>query len=168
MPETLEFLSINTWQTIMAMGNLLILFLIVKKFLFKPVNDILKKRADEVDRIYSEAENLRTEAKESKDLYEEKLKKAKTETDLMIKSATERANYRGEEIIKEATIEAENRKRKAESDIALTKKKAVSEMKDNVIEMVIDLAQQVVEKEINADIHENLIDSAIEELGERV
>lgn len=168
MPETLEFLSINPWQTIMAIGNLFILFLIVKKFLFKPINDILNKRAEEVDKIYSEAEDLRTEARENKDIYEEKLKKAKTETDLMIKYATERANNRGEEIINEATIEAENHKRKAEADIALAKKKAVNEMKDNVIEMVIDLAQQVVEKEINADIHEILIDSAIENLGEHV
>jgi F0F1-type ATP synthase membrane subunit b/b' len=41
-------------------------------------------------------------------------------------------------------------------------------MKDNITEMVIDLAKQVVEKEINAEIHESLIDSAIDELGERV
>jgi len=34
--------------------------------------------------------------------------------------------------------------------------------------MVIGLAEQVVGKEINADVHETLIDSAIEELGERV
>jgi F-type H+-transporting ATPase subunit b len=97
---TLEFLSVDFWQTIMAIGNLLILFLIVKKFLFKPINDILNKRAQEVDKIYSEAEELRTKAKENKDIYEDKLKNAKAETDLMIKSATERANHRGEEIIK--------------------------------------------------------------------
>jgi F-type H+-transporting ATPase subunit b len=165
---TLEFLSVDFWQTIMAIGNLLILFLIVKKFLFKPINDILNKRAQEVDKIYSEAEELRTKAKENKDIYEDKLKNAKAETDLMIKSATERANHRGEEIINEASVEAENRKRKAESDITLAKKKAVNEMKDNITEMVIDLAKQVVEKEINAEIHESLIDSAIDELGERV
>lgn len=168
MPETLQFLSVDFWQTIMAIGNLLILFLIVKKFLFKPINDILNKRAEEVDNIYSEAEELRTKAKENKDIYEEKLKNAKAETDLMIKTATERANHRGEEIISEATAEAENRKRKAESDITLAKKKAMDDMKDNITEMVIDLAKQVVGKEINADIHENLIDSAIDELGERV
>ncbi len=168
MPETLEFLSVDPWHTLMAIGNLYILFLIVKKFLFKPVNEILKKRAEEVDKIYSDAENLRTEAKENKDIYEKRLKNAKAETDLMIKTATERAELRREEIINEATVEAENRKRKAESDISLAKKKAVNEMKDNIAEMVVDLAQQVVEKEINADVHETLIDNAIEELGERV
>lgn len=165
---TLEFLSVNPWQTIMAIGNLLILFLIVKKLLFKPINAILDKRAEEVDNIYSEAEDIRTKAEENKNIYDEKLKKAKAETDLMIKAATERANHRKEEIVSEAIAEAENRKRKAESDITLAKKKAVDEMKDNITEMVVELAEQVVGKEINADVHETLIDSAIEELGERV
>ncbi len=168
MSETLEFLSVDFWHTFMAMGNLLILFLIVKKFLFKPVNEILSKRAAEVDNIYSEAEVMRTEAKTSKDSYEEKLKNAKAETDLMIKTATERANHRSEEIINEANFEAENRKRKAESDISLAKKKAINEMKDNITDMVIDLARQVVEKEIDQGVHDRLIDDAIKELGERV
>lgn len=168
MPETLEFLSVNFWHTFMAIGNLLILFLIVKKFLFKPVNDILNKRAEEVDKIYTEAEDTRTKAKVNKDIYDEKLKNAKAETDSMIKNATERAKHQGDEIISEAAIEAENRKRKAEADILLSKKKAVDEMKDNITDMVIDLAQQVVVKEINADVHETLINTAIEELGERV
>lgn len=168
MPETLEFLSVNLWHTLMAIGNLLILFLIVKKFLFKPVNEILRKRADEVDKIYTDAEDMRTEAKANKDKYDERLKNAKAETDLMIKNATVRAELRSEEIISAAAVEAENRKRKANSEISLAKKKAVNEMKDNITEMVIDLAQQVVEKEIDAKVHETLIDEAINELGERV
>jgi len=168
MPETLEFISVDFWQTLMAMGNLIILFLIVKKFLFKPVNDILNKRAEEVDKIYSEAESMRTEAKTDKDTYAEKLKNARAETDLMMKTATEQAERRGNEIIGEASLEAENRKKKAESDISLAKKKAMDGMKDNIAEIVIELAQQVVEKEIDADVHETLIDEAIEELGGRV
>ncbi len=166
MPETLEFLSVNFWQTFIAIGNLLILFLIVKKFLFKPVNNILNKRAEEIDKIYSDADEIRTEAQVSKDTYEERLKNAKAETDFMIKTAMERAQQRGDEIIRDATVEAENRKQKAETDIALSKKKAVDDMKDHISEMVFDLAQQVIEKEINTDVHEMLIDEAITELGE--
>lgn len=168
MPEALDFLSINLWHTLAAIGNLLILYMILKKFLFKPVNDILKSRAEEVDQIYSEAEVVRTKAEEDKNIYEEKLKKAKQETDEMIKTAAVRAEHRGNEIINEATKEAENRMRKAEAEISLAKKKAVNEMKDNITDMVITLAQQVVEKEIDTDVHETLIDAAIDELGERV
>ena len=66
MPESLEFLSINIWQTLVAIANLIILYFIVKRFLFKPVNNILDKRAEEVDKIYNDAEVTLTEAKTDK------------------------------------------------------------------------------------------------------
>lgn len=168
MPETLEFLSINLWSVVMAIGNLLILILIVKKFLFKPVDHILNKRAEEVDKIYSEAEGIREEAKVNKEIYDERIKNAKSESDQMIKSATSRAQLRREEILRAAAVEAENRKQKAEADILLAKKKAIDEMKDNISEIIIELAEQVVEKEINPSVHEALIEEAINELGEQV
>lgn len=168
MPETLEFLSLDFWQTLMSIGNLIILFFIVKKFLFKPVNEVLNKRAEEVDKIYSDAELLRVEAKENKDIYEEKLKNAKNETDLMIKRATESARHRSEEIVNEAIAEADVQKRKAKTDIYLSKKKAMEELNANVSEIVIDLAKQVVQKEIDPKIHKELINTAMEELGEDV
>ncbi len=166
--EALDFISINFWSVFMAIGNLLILFLIVKKFLFKPVNAILKKRADEVEHIYSEAEDMRMEADTNKGIYEEKLRNVKAETDAMIKNASERAKHRSDEIIEEATKEAENKIRKVETEITLAKKKAIDGMKEDITEMVVGLAQQVVEKEINVDIHKHLIDHAIEELGESI
>lgn len=168
MPETLEFISINPWHTLMSIGNLFILFLIVKKLLFKPVNNILKKRADEVEHIYTEAEDMRTKAEADKDIYQTKLDNVKAETDLMIAKATEVAKHKSDEMIKEAVIEVEQRKTKAEADILLAKKKAADEMKNDITDMVVELAQQVVGKEIDPKIHETLIDSAIEELGEYV
>ncbi len=168
MPETLEFISINFWHTLMSIGNLFILFLIVKKLLFKPVNNILKRRADEVEKIYTEAEDMRTKAEADKDTYESKLKNVKAETDLMITKATEVAKHKSGEMIQEAVTEVEQRKSKAEADILLSKKKAINEMKDDITDMVVNLSKQVVGKEIDAKAHETLIDSAIEELGEYV
>lgn len=168
MLEYLPILSIDPVSMLIAIGNLLILFLIVKKFLFKPVNNILEKRANEVEQIYTEAEDLRTEANTNKNIYEEKLRHVKEETDNMIKSATERAQHRSDEIIEEANKDAEHKKKKAETDIALAKKKAVDGMKEDITEMVIGLASQVVEKELNTDIHKHLIDAAIGELGESI
>lgn len=143
MPETLEFISINFWHTLMSIGNLFILFLIVKKLLFKPVNNILKKRADEVEQIYTEAQDMRTKAEADKDIYQTKLDNVKAETDLMITKATEVAKHKSEEMIKEAAVEVEQRKSKAEVDILLAKKKAADEMKNDITDMVVELAQQI-------------------------
>ena len=47
MNEYLPFVSIDTWTMIFTWANLLILFLLLKKFLFKPVMKILDERAEE-------------------------------------------------------------------------------------------------------------------------
>lgn len=164
--ETLDFVSINFWHILMAMANLLILAALVKKFLFKPVTDILQKRQDEVDRIYSEADAAKNQAEQDRDFYADKMKHVQQDADSMMKAATTRANERSDEIISKAQQEAEHRLEKAEADIALKRKKAVDDMRDDISTMVIDLAQQVLEKEITPEDHASLIDDAITKLGD--
>ncbi len=166
MAGTLDFLSINVWHILMAIGNLLILVLILKKFLFKPVQKILKEREEEIGKTYSDADKALSEANAEKELYLKKLDDAKSEADNMIKTASERAKAESAEIISDARAEAERRRRNADEDIELAKKKAADEMRDSISEMVISLAEQVVEKEIDPKAHESLIDDAIESLGE--
>lgn len=166
MAGTLDFLSVNVWHILMAIGNLLILVLILKKFLFKPVQNIIKQREEEIGKTYSDADKALSEANAEKELYLKKLDDAKQEADSLIKSANERAKAESAEIISDAKAEAERRRRHADEDIELARKKAAAEMRDAVSEMVIDLAEQVVEKEIDPKAHASLIDDAIESIGE--
>ena len=52
--QSLEVISVNVWQILISFLNLTILFLIVKKFLFKPVNNMLAKRQSELDEKYND------------------------------------------------------------------------------------------------------------------
>lgn len=163
---SLEILSINVWHVLMAIGNLGILVLILKKFLFKPVQNILKQREEEVGKIYSDADSALQKANADKAAYEEKLLEAKDEADSLIKSASERAKQESGEIVAAAKLEAERRLRNADEDIELAKKKAADDMKSSIAEMVIDLAAQVTRKEIDPSAHSKIIDEAIESLGD--
>lgn len=162
----LEILSINVWHVIMAIGNLLILVLILKKFLFKPVQNILKQREEEVGKIYSDADEALSKANEDKALYEQKLMDAKSEADSLIKLASEQAKRESGDIVLAARMEAERRLKNADDDIELAKKKAAEDMMDSISDMVIDLAEKVVEKEIDENSHAALIDDAIKRLGD--
>ena len=164
--ETLDFVSINFWHIVMAMANLLILTALVKKFLFQLVMNILKKREEEVNRIYADADEAKEQAAKDRDFYAEQMKRVEQDADKMMKAATARANERSDEIIAKAREEAEHRLEKADADIALKRKKAVDDMRDDISHMVIDLAQQVVEKEITPQDHESLIEDAITKLGD--
>ncbi len=163
---TLDFLSVNVWHILMAVGNLLILVLILKKFLFKPVQNILRQREEEINKTYSDADKALSDAENEKAEYQKKLSAAKSEADSLISSASERAKAESAEIIQNARAEAERRRKNADEDIELARRKAVEEMRDELGEMVIDLATKVVGKEIDPKTHEELINEAIESLGE--
>ena len=77
-------IRIDLWTIIISLGNLLILFLLVKKFLFKPVQKIFDQRKAQVDEVYKEANDARTAAEADKKHYEERLSHAETEADAIV------------------------------------------------------------------------------------
>jgi len=77
--QSLDVISINFWNILISLLNLVILFLILKKFLFKPVKNMLASRQQEVDNMYNLAQTANEEANANKKNWEEKMKDACTE-----------------------------------------------------------------------------------------
>ncbi len=164
MNEALELISVNFWHIIVAIANLLILTLIVRKFLFKPVQKILAERQAEVDNLYQQAEESAASAENDKQMYHEKLEKAEHEVEEIIKSATVRAERLGDEIVAEANAKADAAIKKADADIAQSKKKAINEIKNDIAGISVSIAEKVVEREINEKDHNDIIESFIDQL----
>lgn len=162
--ENLELISLNVWHVVASIANLLILTWIVKKFLFAPVQKMLAERQSQVDTLYSAAETAQKDADAAKAEYEEKLDGAKQEAADIVQNAVVRADRMSEKIIAEANDRAAEKLRTAEAEIAQEKKKALNEVKDEISDMSVDIAKQVVGREINKEDHKRLIDSFIENL----
>lgn len=160
----LEIISLNIWHIIATIANLLILTLIIKKFLFKPVQKILAERKGQVDEIYKTAEDAAAHAESDKKLYAEKLEGAHEEAESIVKAATQRADRLSDEIVADARAKAADTMKKAEDDIALEKKKAMNELKDEISEISVKIAENVVGREIKEDDHRDMIDSFIDNL----
>ena len=75
--QTLDVISVNIWQILISLLNLVLLFFILKKLLFKPVKNILAKRQAEIDSQYDAADQAKNEAEQSRIEYEEKLSGAR-------------------------------------------------------------------------------------------
>lgn len=164
--ENLSLVGIVPWEFIAQIANLLIQAALFKKFLFKPVQNIIAKRRAEVNSVYGEAERAHAEAEEEKKKYELLLTDARTEAGRIVKTAAADAESRTGELLRAAQAEAAALKEKAYTEIDREKKKAVNEIKDNISDMVVTLAEKVVEKEINADDQKELITKFMEEMGE--
>ena len=161
-----SFVGINGWTMLFAWCNLLIVYLILKKILFKPVKRMIDSRQSEVDGMYADAEEAKADAERMRDEYEEKIGRAKEESEEILRTAGRRAQLRGEEIISEAKEEAARTLERAEEEIELEKRQALNEVKDSVAEMAIEIASLVIERDVSAAEHKELIDSFIESVGE--
>ena len=100
--------------------------------------------------------------------YKEKLAVASQTGERMVKEAVARGQAREEEIIRAANAEAAAIMDKAAADIAMEKKKALNDAKDEISGMAIAIAEKVVGRELSGTDHKKLIDDFIDELGEQV
>ena len=112
----LELISLNVWHIVASIANLLLLMLILKKFLWKPVKKVLAERQNQVDEIYRTAEKAAEAAESDKALYSEKLAGARAEAESIVKAATARADRQSDEIIEAANKKAADTIRKAEAE----------------------------------------------------
>ncbi len=166
MPEYLELISIQWPEIVVTICNLLILAFLVKKFLFKPVQKILAQRQAQVDSLYAEAESAKAAAEKDKAEYAEKRKNADAEAEEILRVAHTRATTAGDILVREAMDKSASIKRKAENEIARERKKAVNEIKNEISEISVDIAEQVLGREISEADHKNLVDSFIDTIGE--
>ena len=159
-------ITLDGWTFLAQICNLMIQLLIFKKFLLKPIKQVIADRKAKADSEIADAQKLRTEAEAMKAEYEQNLQNARTEANQIVAAAQKTATARSEELLGEARAQAAALKQKAEADIAQERKKAVNEVKDEIGGMAMEIASKVVEREIKEADHQDLIDEFIKNVGE--
>ena len=163
-----ELLGVNPWTALFTLANTVALFLVLKKFLFKPVMKMIEERQQEIDSMYKDAGDAKEQAQAMQAEYQEKLSAAQETSERLVKEAVARGQHREEEIIRQANQEASAILDKASSDIALEKKKAINDAKDEISDIALAIAGKVVGRELNGADQSELIDHFINELGDNV
>jgi F-type H+-transporting ATPase subunit b len=161
-----EFLNINFFTALFTLANTVALFLVLKKYLFKPVLKMIETRQKEIDDLYADAGNAKQQAQLLEAEYRQKLDAAAETGDRLVKEATVRAQNRSEQIVAAANAEADAIRAKAAADIAQEKKKALNDAKDEISVLALDIAGKVVGRELTAADSARLVDSFIDGLGE--
>ena len=159
-------ITLDGWTFLAQICNLMIQLVMFKKFLLKPIKQVIADRKAKADSEIADAQKLRTEAEAMKAEYEQNLQNARTEANQIVTAAQKTATARSEEIVGEARAQAAALKQKAEADIAQERKKAVNEVKDEIGGIAMEIASKVVEREISEKDHKDLIDEFIKNVGE--
>ncbi|CAH2215008.1 F0F1 ATP synthase subunit B [Tepidibacter aestuarii] len=160
-----SFVSLD-WDFVFQLVNTFIMYLILKKLLFKPTTEFMAKRTAEVEGSYKDAEEAVKKGEELKAEYESKINSAKEEAQEIVKNGSKRAEERADEIIKAAQEETVQLKERANREIQREKQKVMNELKDDISSLAILAASKVIETDVDEAKHEKLIGDFIEEVGE--
>lgn len=163
-----SLVTVNPVTLIAQICNLFLQLLVFKIFFLDKIKAILDQRQEAADKQITEAENAKAEAMTIKKTYEQNMLQAKAKADDLLQTAQRTANSRSEEIIAQAQQQAAQIKSKAADDIALEKKKAINEAKDEISDLAMAIAGKVVGRELNAGDQAEMIDRFIDELGDNV
>ena len=159
-------LKIEFWSLVFTVINLIVLFLLMKKFLIGPVTDIIEQRKILVEGQLSNASNAEKTAMELKLQYEISIKGASVKTDEMLNSARKRANAEYERIVKEAEASTGKIIDDAEKTIRIEREKAIREMQSEIAGLAIIAATKVASENSNNNINQSLYEDFLKKAGD--
>ena len=164
--ESSDIISVNIWQILISLANLVIIFFILKLFLWKPVMKMLDERKAMVDKQFSDAKEAEEQANADKAQWATKLATADEEAAARIAAADETARRHGDRVIVDARVKADGILRQAEAEAQLERKKAEADIKREIAAVGAELAEKMLEREVNAADHEKMIQSFLGEMGD--
>lgn len=143
----------------------LLLYMMLRRFLYKPVSKFLNDRKERIQSDIEGAKVLKEEAAHLKDDYESRISLAKKESQEIIESARKRGEELREDIVTEARKEAEGIITRARREISREREAAFHDIKSQAGEMAVLIASKIMESQINMEKQRSLIDKFIDEVG---
>ncbi|RQD76753.1 MAG: ATP synthase F0 subunit B [Candidatus Syntrophonatronum acetioxidans] len=145
--------------------NFVILYLLLRKLLYKPIAGYMEKRRDEIANSIEQAERDKDVARKTREKYEKQLQEAKKEaSDIMA-----RATKQGDEMINQSKAEAkkqgQNLIEQAKKEINLEKERAFMELRDEVGRLSVEIAEKILAQNIDHAAQEKLIKEYLDEVG---
>lgn len=145
--------------------NIFVLYLLLKKFLFKPVTEIMEKRTNTIAASLTEAENKNNDALKLKKEYETALQTAEEKFTEIVREAKQRALEEHEKQMIETKEEIAKMMEEANKAIELEKKKSMQDIQSEIAGIAMIAAAKVIQKNVNDGINMQIINDFLSEEG---
>lgn len=161
-----EGIQFNGGDILFQLVAFLVLLWLLKIYAFKPLLNVMKQREDHIAGEISSAEQRNKEAKQLIEEQQELLKKAREESQSLIENAKKLGEQQKNDIIQAARNESERLKEAAKQEIVKEREQAVTALREQVASLSVLVASKVIEKELDEQAQEKLIQDYLKEIGE--
>ena len=156
-------LKFEFWSIFEAVANVLILFVLLRIFLFKPLNKIRDERTRIVQDNLDSAEKAKTEAEELRQQYEDSISEAKEKANQIIMKAHEDAESERSAIIRKSQEEAEKIVADADRTIENERKRVLRQAQSEIADLAIEAASKIIGENVDEEKNRRLVDKFLSE-----
>ena len=147
--------------------NLLILYVIARKFLFGPVRKVLAARQAEIDKQFADARTAQEDAQKLKEQYQESLDGAEKERLDMLNQARDRAGEEYERILSEAKSTADKLEADAQKSADREQEKRIQQAQEQIADLVVAATAKLMASRQGAEADRELYNQFIAKTGEQ-
>ncbi len=147
--------------------NLLILYVIARKFLFGPVRKVLAARQAEIDKQFADARTAQEDAQKLKEQYQESLDGAEKERLDILNQARDRAGEEYERILSEAKSTADKLVADAQKSADREQEKRIQQAQEQIADLVVAATAKLVASRQGAEADRELYNQFIAKTGEQ-
>ena len=145
--------------------NIIILFILLRIFLYKPLQNIMQKRTELIQNEISSAETKNKEASALKEQYESSMKNAKAESDEIVGQAKERAKVQYDQIVGSASEEAAQIVSQAHKTAESDRDQMMRDAQSELAEVALAAAAKLIGKNIDDEANRKMLDDFLSEEG---
>jgi F-type H+-transporting ATPase subunit b len=142
-----------------------ILFGLMYKFAYPAVAKAMQARTDRIRENLDDAERVRTEAQTILEEYQRQLSDARNEANRIIEEARQTADQLRRDLMQRAEAEVNELKQRTQDDINAARDRTMGELREQVAGLAIELAEKVVESNLDRQTNLALIERYIEQVG---
>ena len=145
--------------------SFVILFYLLVRFAFPPVKKMMEERTNRIRRDLDDGERVRSEAEAILADYQRQLADARGEANRVIEESRQTAERLRADLVQRAEAEVAELRRRSEEDIRAAQQQALADLQASVKGLVIELAEKVVERNLDRETNMALIESYISQVG---
>lgn len=162
-----NYLRISLTDVILVLISTTIIVILAKKFFWDKLLAFVQKRQDMIQENIDASVQIKEEANQIKNQYDEKMKGAGKEAHAILESARAHANQEKQKILKETQDEVSRIKKQAQEDIEKEKRNAQKEMREAISDVAMEAAKRIVEKEMDEQTQRRFVDDFISQAGDK-
>lgn len=161
----MDKLGIALPQLLSQLVNFSLLMILLNMFLYKPILNALRTRAERIRESLDNAEKVKQQLARAETDYDARMGEARREAQTIIAQATERARVQEQELVTTARANIERMEMEARAKMEQDRQQTMRGLQSQLAGLVTQTASTVIGKELQGKGHDELIAQSIAQLG---